>query len=63
MKTGDLVKYKMVLHDNFQHWVGLLTSFGCDKQGHPATAWVMWNIDDYSGRPMEEWVDELEVIR
>ena len=65
MKTGDLVKYKMVPHGNDHHWVGLLTSFKRERgrHGHNAIAWVMWNAGNHSGQPIEEWVDELEMIR
>jgi hypothetical protein len=67
MKAGDLVKYKIIPHDKFQHWVGLLTSSGHNYPGRPVTMWVMWGTGDSgptgSGRLIEEWADELEVIR
>ena len=67
VKPGDLVKYKPYPHKELQHLIGLVTSISGDqyKRDELDMAWVMWSNDRprvVCGTPIEEWIDELDVI-
>ena len=67
MKPGDLVKYKPAPHRGLRHLVGIVTSFSRAERycTDLDMVWVVWGHDrpqGSAGSPLEEFIDELEVI-